>query len=73
MGIQIQSGRLINIDVSPDDTLDHIKEKICMREGISPDQQVLFWNGKKLLDGTVDELGILASATVFLTLRNWGG
>ena len=73
IGVQIQSGRRINIDVSPDDTLDHVREKIQMKEGISPDQQVLMLNGIKLLDGTVDDLGIIESATLFLTLRNWGG
>ena len=71
--VQIQSGRRINIDVSPDDSLDDVREKIRMKEGISPDQQVLMLNGIKLLDGTVEELGIIESATLFLTLRNWGG
>ena len=71
--MQIQSGRLIAITVSPDDTLDDVREKIEMKEGISPDQQVLMLNGIKLLDGTVDDLGIIESATLFLTLRNWGG
>lgn len=59
--------------MSPDDSLDDVREKIKMKEGISPDQQVLMLNGIKLLDGTVEELGIIESATLFLTLRNWGG
>ena len=71
--VQIQSGRLITITVSPDDTLDDVREKIEMKEGISPDQQVLMLNGIKLMDGNVEELGIIESATLFLTLRNWGG
>ena len=71
--VQIQSGRLITITVSPDDTLDDVREKIEMKEGISPDQQVLMLNGMKLMDGNVEELGIIESATLFLTLRNWGG
>ena len=71
--MQIQSGRLITITVSPDDTLDDVREKIEMKEGISPDQQVLMLNGIKLMDGNVEELGIIESATLFLTLRNWGG
>jgi len=65
---------LITITVDPDDTLDDVREKIKMKEGISPDQQVLMLNGIKLNDGvSVDELGIIESVTLFLTLRNWGG
>jgi hypothetical protein len=71
--VQIQSGRLITIAVSPDDRLSDVREKIKMKEGISPDQQVLMFNGIKLMDGIVEELGIIESATLFLILRNWGG
>jgi hypothetical protein len=45
-----------------------------MKEGISPDQQVLMLNGIKLMNGgNLEELGVIESATLFLTLRNWGG
>jgi hypothetical protein len=45
-----------------------------MKEGISPDLQVLMFNGVKLMNsGNLEELGIIESATLFLTLRNWGG
>lgn len=71
--VQIQNGRLISIAVSPDDRVDDVKEKIKMKEGINPDQQILLFNGIKLIDGTVEEIGVIDSATIFLTLRNRGG
>jgi ubiquitin-large subunit ribosomal protein L40e len=72
--VQIQSGRKITITVSPDDTLDDVRDKISMKEGISPDQQVLMLNGIRLMNGgNLEELGVIESATLFLTLRNWGG
>ena len=71
--VQIQSGRSIIISVSLDDSLDDIREKIRMKEGINPDQQVLMLNGTKLIDGTVEELGISETSILYLTLRNRGG
>ncbi|CAB9499263.1 Polyubiquitin (Fragment) [Seminavis robusta] len=74
IGVQIQSGRKITITCSPDDTLDDVREKVAMKEDISPDQQVLMFNGIKLMDGdNLEDLGIIQAATLFLTLRNWGG
>jgi hypothetical protein len=73
VSVQIQTGRLITIAVSPDDNLEDIREKIKMKEGCNPDQQVLMFNGYKLIEGTVEELGITGTSTLFLTLRNLGG
>jgi hypothetical protein len=72
--VQILTGRLITLSVSPDDTLEEVTEKIQMKEGISPDQQILLFNGRKLqLDATLDDYHIQEYATLFLTLRNRGG
>ena len=71
--VQIQTGRLITIAVSSEDDLEDIQEKIKMKEGLNPDQQVLMLNGIKLLEGTVEELGLTETSTLFLTMRNLGG
>mmetsp|Transcript_5599 Transcript_5599/g.10471 ORF Transcript_5599/g.10471 Transcript_5599/m.10471 type:complete len:120 (+) Transcript_5599:130-489(+) len=72
--VQILTGRCISLSVSPDDTIEEVTEKIQMKEGINPDQQLLLFNGLKLhLDGTVDEYNILANSKLFLTLRGLGG
>lgn len=68
------TGRQIALSVSPDDSIEHVMEKIKMKEGINPDQQNLLFNGLQLhpLD-CVDDYHIQENMTVFLTLRNLGG
>ena len=68
------TGRWILLSVSPDDTVEDIQEKIQMKEGINPDQQLLLFCGHKLqLDDTVEDCYIQEHSTLFLTLRNRGG
>ena len=75
--IQILTGRVINLYISPDDTIEEVSNKIHIKEGINPDQQILFFNGKKLDMGdtliTMDEYHITKQSTLFLTIRNLGG
>ena len=72
--VQILTGRGFSISVSPDDTIEQVTEKIKMKEGINPDQQMLMFKGLILhLDGTVDEYNIQANSKLFLTLRGLGG
>jgi hypothetical protein len=71
--VQILTGRKIHLRLDVQDTLDDVREKIRVKEGIHPDQQVLLFNGIKLMDGTVEELRIQEGAVLFLTLRNRGG
>ena len=72
--VQIPTGRLITIGVSPDDTLEEVSYKIQMKEGIIPDQQLLLFKGIKLdMCDTVDDYNIQEGSTIFLTLRNRGG
>jgi hypothetical protein len=71
--VQILTGRQIHLLLDVQDSLDDVREKILVKEGIHPDQQVLLFNGIKLMDGTVEELSIQEGAVLFLTLRNRGG
>jgi hypothetical protein len=74
VNVQILTGRLITLSVSPDDTVEEVHEKIRMKEGINPDQQRLLFKGQKMLeDATIDDYLIQEYATLFLTLRNRGG
>ena len=68
------TGRSFTLAVSPDDTLDEVSQKIKMKEGINPDQQVFLFNGITLqMDDTIDDYYIQEYATLFLRLRNIGG
>lgn len=72
--VQILSGRCINLSVSPDDTIEEVYQKIKMKEGINPDQQMLLFNGLRLHeDATVDDYNIYESSKLFLTVRGIGG
>lgn len=72
--VQLLTGRRIHLFVDARyDTLLDIKKKIQNKEGIHPDQQILFLNGIRLRDGTTKELHIQDGARLFLTLRNRGG
>jgi hypothetical protein len=74
VNVQILTGRLITLSVSPDDTVEELHEKIRMKEGINPDQLILHFSGRKLHeDATIDDYLIQEHATLFLTLRNRGG
>jgi Ubiquitin family len=88
--IQILTGRKIIILIDPYyDQLSDIKKKIQVKEGIHPDQQILFYNGIRLQEDNSTSLrDVLCTSNadeddtdtnnsnticLFLTLRNRGG
>jgi hypothetical protein len=72
--VQIMSGRIVTVMVSPDDTIHAVSRKIEMKEGINPDQMIILFNGRILsfLDHIYD-YDIRECSVLYLILKNVGG
>ncbi|KAI5970417.1 hypothetical protein CANMA_000580 [Candida margitis] len=72
--VKTLTGRDIPVDIEPQDKIIRIKEMMEEKEGISPAQQRLIFNGSQLDDDkTVQESGIQAGASLHLVLTLRGG
>jgi ubiquitin C len=71
--IKTLCGRVFTVMVHPYDTILDIREKIEMKEGISPDMQTLYFHGLKLDDGQLMDYHITRDSMLYLTLRLRGG
>lgn len=72
--VKTLTGRDMAIDVGPQDKIIRIKEMMEEKEGISPAQQRLIFNGSLLNDDqTIQESGVQAGSSLHLVLTLRGG
>ena len=78
--VKTLTGREIEMDIEPSDTIDRIKERVEEKEGIPPIQQRLIFGGKQLgpKEGEVDDktardYSIEAGCVLHLVLALRGG
>ncbi|KAG6469123.1 hypothetical protein ZIOFF_073821 [Zingiber officinale] len=67
--VKTLTGKEIEIDIEPTDTIDRIKERVEEKEGIPPIQQRLIYAGKQLADDkTAKEYNIEGGSVLHLVL-----
>ncbi|KAI4976707.1 hypothetical protein ZWY2020_050314 [Hordeum vulgare] len=72
--VKTLTGKEIQIDIEPTDTVDRIKERVEEKEGIPPIQQRLIFGGKQIADDkTAHDYKIKAGDVLHLVLALRGG
>jgi len=66
------TGKTTALDVSPSDRIKKVKQKICEKEKILPNEQHLTFDGKKTENSTLNEYNIQKESAIHLTLRGRG-
>ena len=72
--IKTLTGKIIEIDADPSETIENVRILIQLKDGIRPDQQRLIFAGKELEDGFIlTDYHIQREQTIYLILRIRGG
>lgn len=72
--VKTLTGKEIELDIEPSDSVIRIKERVEEKEGIPPAQQRLIFGGKQMSDEkTANDLGIEGGSVLHLVLALRGG
>eukprot|EP00292_Cryptomonas_paramecium_P032418 CAMPEP_0113681034 /NCGR_PEP_ID=MMETSP0038_2-20120614/11722_1 /TAXON_ID=2898 /ORGANISM="Cryptomonas paramecium" /LENGTH=77 /DNA_ID=CAMNT_0000599625 /DNA_START=147 /DNA_END=380 /DNA_ORIENTATION=+ /assembly_acc=CAM_ASM_000170 len=72
--VKTLTGKEIEFDIEPTDTVRRIKERVEEKEGIPPQQQRLIFGGKQMHDDkTASDYNLEGGSTLHLVLALRGG
>jgi hypothetical protein len=66
-------GRHVDIDVNSYEPIDSLKKKIQGKLGFRPDEQLITFQGRALINGTVTDYGIQAGCALTVSVAVVGG